>query len=138
MNQITKHAPVVLLLGLAVIWGLAFSPAIRADSVDQPPNSMRSWELTANVVAAYTRFTMTTSGGTQPIISKSILIVNDDPSGGNDVYFDISGGTAAAPIAGGTSVRIKPGEAIRADGRYSGISITSSAATVNIRVDVTF
>ena len=131
MNRFTKALPALIILALA-------SPAIWADSVAQPPSEVRTWELAATITAAYTRFTKTTSGGTQTIVSKSILFISDEATGGDDAYIDVSGGTAAAPTAGGTSFRLKPGESIRCDGQFSGISITSEAGTVDVRVDVTF
>lgn len=125
MNRRVCAVLVLVLVG-GVTWFL------KGSAVAQPPSKGYCWQLSPGAVSA-TSVDLTVAGTYEP--TASILLCNDESSGGADAYVTCNNSTPVAPGAsGGASWVVKATEKINIDGRFTKLKVLSSSGTISVRV----
>lgn len=116
------------------------SLTLKGSAVANPPAYARQYVLAATVASAYVPLVV--SSGTVPAqgVTASVLICNDDPVGGDDIWVNFTDTTAADPAtsAWSNNLTVKAGERINYDGRFRGVAIRTSANTATVRIQATY
>lgn len=136
MNRIERAIVGLCLFGMIV----GVSMTIKGSAVASPPAYARQYVLSATVASVYVPLLVTS--GTVPAqgVTASVLICNDDPVGGDDIWVNFTDGTAADPGTGAWSntMTVKAGEKINYDGRFRGVAIRTASNAATVRVQATY
>lgn len=113
---------------------------LKGSAVANPPAYSRQYVLSATVTSAYVPLVV--SSGTVPVqgVTASVLICNDDPVGGDDIWINFTDSTAADPgtAAWSNTMTVKAGEKINYDGRFRGVAIRTATNTASVRIQATY
>lgn len=118
-----------------------------AEAVAKPPNTGRQWSYIAGTLLSTTATTLqlATQSSTDLGPAATVMIMNDDAAGGDDIWYSFDTTTiAAAPTAGSTGSKIytiKPQEKLSYDIMATSLTLrsaTGSGSTGLCRVHVTY
>lgn len=109
----------------------------HASAVAQPAVDLLNWEVTTGAASATVNFRDPATS--QQLISQSVILVHDTASG-SDIYVRLNGAATAPGTTTPTrTFRLKDGEALNIDGRWTSVSyISSDGTTPALRIIVTF
>lgn len=116
------------------------SVTLKGSAVANPPSYARQYVVNATTTSVSIPMMVTSGSVSAQGLTASVLIANDDPVGGDDVWVNFTDTTAADPSTGAwaNALTVKGGEKINYDGRFRGLSIRTSANTASVRIQATY
>lgn len=110
---------------------------LMGSAVAQPPAQCRGYEFSASTTVVPNGSDVTAdflTPGLGP--TASLLLISDEAGAGTDISVSLSGITAAAPAStsASTSFRLKPGNMLNVDGRWTKAILRGLTATGSCRL----
>lgn len=128
-------------VGIAAMLGflIGLVPPIvpaRANAINAPAVLVKQFSGTATDAAQ--TVTVESTSGQKVGATVSILVINDDGAGGDDLWISFNG-TAADPgttFGGGSTFAVKPGEKVNIDGQFvrASVRVNNAGQTAAIRL----
>lgn len=135
-EHIDRTARTVLTAALCAFL-IGVTAFLMGSAVAQPPTQLRGFEFSA-ATTVVPNGTDVTADLRSPGLAgtASLLLISDEAGGGTDIIVSLSGVNAAAPAstAASTSFRLKPGNMINIDGRWTQAILRGATATGSCRL----
>lgn len=135
--KMTRTEKQAWLLGLLYL----FAQYIQGSAVDTAPVTLRQFVITTAAGTASVPLLLQSGafGGRGP--SKSVLLINDSVTAGEDIHFNLNTNTSVTPVtgtAGSFDCTLKPGERINIDGKFNTMAYKAAAGTPVLRAMISY